>query len=292
MSFLDSLSRGATTPTKAGLAAAVATLTFDGDLLDVERRIIGLFRDQFPPLSDIDEATFKQTLEEAIKLVDEQKPGTNIAGFARNILATSITKPADRLSLYHYLYALSMADLNLSTEETRLLSEIQSSMGLAPADCTKAEQAVLSEFTVLHQALASTVLGLIIVTADGAVEDEEIQGVKNSRSLLDTIGRLDDVQFDLVFDLSLNIHDRFLLDSDNRKAFLDNILAQMLTTSELRKKAFGYAAAVATSDGNLSTQEIETLKEVLTAMQINEADGEAIFNQYMARVKTIDGKPR
>ena len=292
MSFLDTLGRGATTPTKAGLAAAVATLTFDGDLIDVERRIIGLFRDQFPPLGDLDEATFKQTLEDAIKLGDEQKPGTNIPGFVKNVLVSSITKPADRLSLYRYLYALAMADLNLSTDESKLLSEIQSQMGLASADCTKAEQDVLAEFTILHQALASTVLGLIIVTADGAVEDSEIEAVKKSRSLLDTIGRLDDVQFDLVFDLSLNIHDRFLLDPDNRRAFLQNILAQMLTTQDLRKKAFAYAADVATSDANLSSQEIDTLKEVLTAMQVSEADGEAIFNQYMVRVKTIDGKPR
>lgn len=292
MAFLDSLARGATTPQKAALAAGVATLTFDGDLLDVERRIIGLFRDQFPPLSDLEESVFKQTLDEAIMLVDQQKPGSNIPGFVKTILASSITSPANRLALYRYIYALAMADLNLSGEESTLLTEVQSSMNLSPADCTKAEQDVLSEFHVLHQALASTVLGLILVTSDGAVDDQEVAAVKNSRVLLDTIGHLDDVQFDLVFDLSLNIHDRFLLDAANRKAFLENILAQMLTSHDLRLKAFEYAAAVATSDANLSSQEIETLKELLSAMQIKDADGEAIFNKYMARVRTIDGKPR
>jgi len=33
------------------------------------------------------------------------------------------------------------------------------------------------------------------------------------------------------------------------------------------------------------------LKELLTALQLKDEMGEAVFNQYMSRVKTIDGHP-
>jgi len=292
MTFLDNLSRSKNTSYDAGLLCAVAGLSLDGDLIDVERRIVGLFRDQFSPLSALDEDVFQQALEKTAAAVQSKNPAADIAGFVRTEVAPSVTVPSERLELYQYIYALSMADLNVSEGETELLKQLQTQLALKPADCTKVEQSVLSEFKVLHQALASTVLGLIVVTADGKVEQSEIDDVKNARTVLDPIGKLDDTQFGLIFDLALNIHDRFLLDADNRHAFLENILNYMLDTTTLRIAAFAYAAHVATSDGDLTTSEINVLKDLLTTMKINDAEGEKIFNQYMARVRTIDGKPR
>jgi uncharacterized tellurite resistance protein B-like protein len=66
----------------------------------------------------------------------------------------------------------------------------------------------------------------------------------------------------------------------------------MLNTPDLRRAAFTYAAHIATADGNIAQAEIDMLKSLIQALQIPDADGEAVFNQYMARVKTINGKPR
>lgn len=292
MSFLDNLSRSKNTSYDAGLMAAVTGLTLDGDLIDVERRAIGLFRDQFSPLSALDEDVFQQALDRAITAVSQKNPATDLAGFVRAEIVTAVTNPKDRLELYQFIYALAMADLNVSEGETELLKQLQSQFGLKPADCSAVEQSVLKEFRVLHEALASTVLGLIVVTADGKVQPEELEDVRAGRSILDTVAKLDDTQFSLIFDLSLNIHDRFLLDAENRHAFLQNILGSLLTSQKVRIAAFSYAAHIATSDGDLTTAEIDVLKDLLQTMQISDADGERLFNQYMTRVRTIDGKPR
>jgi uncharacterized tellurite resistance protein B-like protein len=291
MAFLDSLTSRAPSPTEAALACAVTVLTLDGDLLDIERRIIALFRDQFPPLSSVDEAVFIQTLNRAIEAVTEKNVAADIPGFVRTVIAPAITAPADRLAAYRYVYSLAMADLNLDDGETALLSAMQSVLGLAPADCRRAEQEALAEFHVLHEALAATVLGLMVVSADGQVQDDELAHVREARNLLAPIGRLDDVQFDLVFDLSLYIHDRFLLDPNNRRAFVEGVVTPMLD-QEHRPGAFEYIAAIATADGDIAQAEVEVLKEVLTALGLQDAQGEAIFNRYMGRIRTIDGKPR
>lgn len=291
MAFLDSLTGRAPSPNEAALACAVTVLTLDGDLLDIERRIIALFRDQFPPLSSVDEAIFIQTLNRAIEAVSEKNVAADIPGFVRTVIAPAITAPADRLAAYRYVYSLAMADLNLDDGETALLSAMQSVLGLAPADCRRAEQEALAEFHVLHEALAATVLGLMVVSADGQVQDDELAHVREARNLLAPIGRLDDVQFELVFDLSLYIHDRFLLDPNNRRAFVEGVVAPMLD-QEHRSGAFEYIAAIATADGDIAQAEVDVLKEVLTALGLQDAQGEAIFNRYMGRIRTIDGKPR
>jgi hypothetical protein len=135
------------------------------------------------------------------------------------------------------------------------------------------------------------VLGLLVVTADGQVYEEELASLRESRNLLEPIARLDEVQFGLVYDLSMSIYNRFLQDPDNRLAFLYNIVMPMLDTRDMRIQAFHYTASIATADTDVAQAEVDFLKEVLKALKLNDAAGEAIFNQYMGRVKTIDGKP-
>ncbi len=114
---------------------------------------------------------------------------------------------------------------------------------------------------------------------------------KESRSLLAPVARLDESQFSLVYELGLSIYNRFLLDPDNREAFLYNIVAEKLDTRDLRVQGFHYAASIATADADLAQAEVNVMKDLLQALQIKDPVGEAIFNQYMGRVKTIDGHP-
>lgn len=291
MAFLDSLVGKTSAAQEAALACAVTVLTLDGDLVDVERRLIALFRDQFPPLSSVEESVFVRTLDKAIEMVGKTNVAADIRGFVRTSIAPAITAPGDRLAAYRYVYALAMADLNLDEGETALLTAMQAELGLNPTDLRKAEQESMREFHVLHQALAAAVLGLIVVAADGTVQDDELANVHSARTLLEPIARLDDDQFKLVYDLSLNIHDRFLLDPDNRRAFLETVVAPMLEQN-VRLQAFEYAASVATADGDIAQAEADVLKEVLTTLGLNDAQGQAIFEKYMGRVRTIDGRPR
>ena len=61
MSFLDNLvNRKAAPPHEAAVTAAVALLTLSGDFTELERRIISLFRDQFPALSKLQEQAFAE----------------------------------------------------------------------------------------------------------------------------------------------------------------------------------------------------------------------------------------
>jgi uncharacterized tellurite resistance protein B-like protein len=293
MAFLDKLSGGAaSSPQEAALACAVTVLVLDGELSDLERRIISLFRDEFPPLSQVDEPVFVQILDRAVAMINDKKAAADVPGFVNATVAPAIAAYPDRLAAYRYVYALAMADLIVDDGETALLTALQSGLSLKPADCRQAEQDALAEFRVLHQALASAALGLMVVSADGNVAPEELEDLKAGRTVLETLGKLDDTQFGLVFDLSLNVHDRYLLDPQNRQGFLQNIVGNMLNTPDLRRQAFNYAAHIATSDGDIAQAEIDMLKTLIQTLQIPDADGEAVFNQYMARVKTINGKPR
>ena len=69
------------------------------------------------------------------------------------------------------------------------------------------------------------------------------------------------------------------------------MIVPRLDTADLRAQAFRYAASVVTADGDIAHVEIDTLKDVLSAFQMSDEAGEAIFNEYMTRVKTIDRKP-
>ncbi len=292
MAFLQNLTgKSSASPQEAAVIGAVAALASDGELTDLERRIVSLFRDQFPPLSHVDEPVFEQILNRAIDAVHLQGAAVDVNAVVQGTIAPAITGAADRLAAYKYVYAAAMADLVVDAGEAALLAAMRAVMGIDTASAAAAENEVLVEFRALHNALAATVLGLIVVTADGKAQPEELEDVRNARALLEPIARLDDTQFLLIYDLSLNIHDRYLIDPNNRKDFLNNIVAQKLDTPALRSQAFSYAAYIATSDSDMAQSEADTLKDLLAALRLNDAEGEAIFNKYMGRIKTIDGRP-
>ncbi|GAB4545436.1 MAG: hypothetical protein OHK0023_03730 [Anaerolineae bacterium] len=289
MAFLNNLGNRLSL-TEAGLAAAIVTLRQDGDLTDLEKRIISIFRDQFSPLSSLDNTEYETNLQRAMSVANNV--AGNVTNFVNTSIAPSVTQPQHRTELYRYCYALSMADLIVDDGETAMLSALATGLSVPSDAAHQAENDVLIEFHGLHRALAATVIGLIVVTADGRVEQSELDNVRNARAVLEPIAHMDDLQFGLVFDLSLNIHDRFLLDPTNRSAFLTNLVSQLLNTHELGLQAFEYAASVATADGDISQAELGMLKSLLEGLHIQDSDGEEIFNRYFARVQTIDGKPR
>jgi uncharacterized tellurite resistance protein B-like protein len=291
MGFLQNIVNRASSPHEAALTTAVAALTLSGDFTDLERRIISLFRDQFPPLSDVEEEAFEKTLENAIQLVREKGVTSDTLNFIQTFVAPAIPDRQDRLALYRYVYALAMANLNVDSGEGALLQQMQPALGLDPYEITRVQQDAINEFKNLHNALAAAVLGLLVVTADGRVQEDELEAIRSNRALLEPLGKLDDMQFQLVYDLSLSIHDRFLLDAANRADFLRNVIAPALNTPALKTQAFHYAASVTTSDSDLSQAEVDTLKELLSSLGMGDAEGEAIFNHYMTRVRTIDGRP-
>jgi tellurite resistance protein len=291
MSFLDNFVNRKVTPPEAAVTAGVATLTLSGDFTDVERRLISIFRDQFPALSDLDETEFKQIVEKAIDLVHNQGVAQDVETFVREYMMPSLTTTDERIGAYRYAYALSMANLNVDPGEKQLLDAMKGILGLNDREVATAEAVITSEFGPLHKALAAVVLGFIVVTADGQIFDEELKAIVDARSVLEPIARLDDTQFQLVYDMGLSIYNRFLIEAENRLAFLYNIVVAQLNTRDLRVQAFHYAASVATSDSDLAKAEVDVLKEILHALQLSDAAGEAIFNQYMGRVKTIDGQP-
>jgi uncharacterized tellurite resistance protein B-like protein len=292
MSFLDNIVNRKVTPEEAAACTAVATLTLSGDFTDLERRIISIFRDEYPALSNLPDPAFEAAVDKAIDLVQDQGVAQDVNQFVQEYVVPSITTPEERLAAYRYAYALAMANLNVDPGEGTLLEAMKSIMALPPAGVAGAESAILEEFGPLHRALAAIVLGFLVVVADGEVRDEELAAMKDARSVLEPIAKLDDNQFQLVYDLGLSIYNRFLIDPDNREAFLYNIIVKQLNTRDLRVQGFHYAASIATADGDLARAEVEALKEILHALQLSDAAGEAIFKQYMDRVQTIDGNPK
>lgn len=294
MSGLRAIVGTGLTPHEAALSCAVAVLSQDGELSDLERRLVSLFRDQYSPLSDLDEPAFRAALERAERFVMQNNltNSANVPAYVRTHIAPLITQPNLRAELYRYTYALAMADLLIDEGEQVVLSALLSTFNIPPSTKQAAEEQVDREFYVLHHAIAATALGLIVVTADGRVEQDELDHVREARELLAPIGRLDDLQFSLVYDMALNIHDRYLLDPENRQGFLENMIAMMLNTHELALQAFEYAAAVATADGDISQAELDLLEKLMHVLNIEDADGQAIFARYAARIKTVDGQPR
>jgi len=291
MSFLDNIVNRKVTPNEAAVTGAVAILTLSGDFTELERRLISIFRDEFPALTDVEDESFKQLVEKGIDLVHHQGVAADVNKFVQEYMLPSLGSTDERIAAYRYVYALAMANLNLDEGETTLLDAMKAQFGLDTDTLAKAEADVTTEFEPLHRALAAVVLGFIVVTADGVVQDSELEDLQAARSILEPIARLDDTQFQLVYDLALSIYNRFLIDPDNRLAFLYNIVAPKLNTRDLRVQGFHYAASVAVADGDLAKSEADLLKEILKALQISDEAGQAIFNQYMTKVKTIDGKP-
>jgi uncharacterized tellurite resistance protein B-like protein len=283
---------GGLSPEEAGLTAGVLTLALTGDFTDLDKRCVSLFRDEYFRLSPLDEASFQSTLAAAQARVTTGNLTANVPAFVTGTLMPVLPAPEDKIGVYRYIYALAMSDLNINDGENTLMQAFRQTAGIEPAQFDAAEQAVLGEFQVLYRAIASISLGLMVVTADGKADQTELDDIRKSRSLLETLGRLDDTQFELVYELGLTVHDRFLLDVEARKDFVTNILANLLSSREVRYQAFRYAASVATADGDIAQVELDMMKDVLNALGIRDEVGDQLFNEFMGRVRTIDGKPR
>lgn len=279
------------TPPEVGLTAAVVALGFSGAFSDLDRRCISLMRDQFPPLSDLDDTTFDRFVEEAANRVRSGNYGSDIPSLVSGTVLPVLPNTSDRIGLYKYIYTLAMSDLNINDQEGALLQALRQQGQIDPASFDAAEGDVANEYGMLFRALSAAALGLMVVTADGKVQPGELEDIKESRNMLDPIARLDDIQFDLVYDLGLNIHDRYLLDLNNRSDFLANVIGALLQDQNIRMQAFQYAAHVATADSDISQAEVDMLKQLLGALSIDPVTGEQILNGFMSRVKTIDGKP-
>lgn len=294
MTFWNRMSTGGVQPpsiVEAGLAAAVAALTYSGPFTELETRLLSIFRDLFPPLSHLTEDQFQATLQTAINIVQQQGAAQNPRQFVTQYVSPALTKPEDRLGAYKYAYAMAMVNLNIDSGEEGFLAELKAGLTIDPTAGSVAERAVLTEFATLHKALASAILGLMVIAADGQIQQSELDDLKNDRKVLEPVAKLDDTQFDLVYDMAVSVFNRFLMDANNRRIFLYNIIVPRLEGRDLRTQAFHYVASIATADGDLSSAEIETMKDILTALGMSDQAGEAIFGQYMTRVRTIDGKP-
>ncbi len=293
MTFWNRMSNAPTpaSTAEAGLACAVAALTYSGPFTELESRILSVFRDLFPPLSRLAEAQFNTALQTAIDVVQTQGAAQNIQMFVQNYVAPAIPKPEDRLAAYRYAYAMAMINLNVDDGEQGYLTALKATLGLDAAATQAGEQSVLTEFATLHRALASVILGLMVIAADGQIQQAELDELRADRTILTTVATLDDTQFDLVYDIAVNVYNRFLMDANNRRIFLYNVVAPRLDTRDLRTQAFRYIASIATADADISQTEVNTMKDILTAFGMSDQAGEAVFAEYMARVKTIDGQP-
>jgi uncharacterized tellurite resistance protein B-like protein len=290
--FFSRSAASSLSPEDAGMTAAVFTLILTGDFNDLDKRCIGLFRDQFFRLSPLDEAAFQQLMDAAVVRIQTNNYAANIAGFVPAVLIPHLPTPEDRLGVYRYVYSLAMTDLNINDNENALMQAMRQHFGIEPAQFDAVEQAALNEFMTLFRAIAATALGLMIVTADGSANAQELENIRAARSVLEPIGKLDDVQFELVYELSLVVHDRFLLDIQQRKDFMNNIVAHLLSSREVRYQAFRYAASISTADGDIAQAELNMLQEVMTALGIRDEVGDQLMNEFMGRIRTIDGKPR
>jgi uncharacterized tellurite resistance protein B-like protein len=237
------------------------------------------------------EADFQNTLSRATDLIQKQGVASNLASFFSQYIAPALPIPDDRISAYRYAYAMTMINLNVDPGEQGFLDSLKSTLAIPPTNAQSTEQGVLAEFATFHKALAATILGLIIIAADGQIKQEELDDLKADRTILDPIAALDDTQFDLVYDVGVSIYNRFLMDANNRRVFLYNVIAPRMDTPVLKQESFQLCADLATADGDLTQTEIDTMKDILTALQLTGDAGDAIFNQFMARVKTIDGQP-
>ncbi|MHB8626958.1 MAG: tellurite resistance TerB family protein [Aggregatilineales bacterium] len=292
MPFLENLANNPPlSSSEAAVAAGAALFTLSGAFGDLERRLLSVFRDEFPALSRATDAAFDQFVARATTLVSTPDTVTPPRQFVQKLLSPAILTPADRLALYRYVYALAMTDLNVDNNEQTLLDAVKAEWSLAPADCKSAEDEVTGTYAPTFRSLAALALGLIVVAADGVVKQEELDDLKSDRTVLAPIARLDDTQFSLIFDIGQSIYSRFLTDANNRRIFLYYMIVPRLDTPDLRTQAFRYAASVCTSDGDVAQSEVDTLKDILTALQMADDAGESIFNEYMTRVKTIDGQP-
>src|SRR5689334_9004694 len=177
MSFLDNLVNRKIPPHDAAVSTGVATLTLSGDFTDLERRLISIFRDQYPALGELPDPDFEAAIDKAIDLIQVQGVIQDVPRFVQEYLSPSITTNDDRVAAYRYAFALAMANLNVDPGEQQLLDAMKSGLGLSSVHTGQAEAEVMQEFGPLHKALAAIVLGFIVVTADGQVFEEELEAM-------------------------------------------------------------------------------------------------------------------
>ena len=257
MTFLDKLANPPLSQPEAALTGAVALFTLSGAFGDLEKQLISTLRDEFPPLSKVNEAAYNQFIGRAVTVVNTPGTLTDIHQFVQQRLVLAIELPADRLALYRFIYALAMSNINIDSGEQSLLDAIKAEFVFSEANCKAVETAVTNTYAPLHRALAALALGWIVVAADGVVKPEELSSLKADRKLLDPIARMDDTQFLLIYEIGQSLYTRFLNEANNRRIFLYYIIVPRLDTIDLRTQAFRYAASVATSDGDIAKSEID-----------------------------------
>src|SRR5579859_4350377 len=98
MSFLDNIVNRKVTPNEAVVTCAVATLTLSGDFTQLERRLISIFRDEFPALSDVEDDSFKQLVEKGIDLVHHQGVAQDVNTFVQEYMAPSLSSMDERVA--------------------------------------------------------------------------------------------------------------------------------------------------------------------------------------------------
>src|SRR5579859_148343 len=130
MSFLDNIVNRKVTPNEAVVTGAVAILTLSGDFTELERRLISIFRDEFPALTDVEDESFKQLVEKGIDLVHHQGVAADVNKFVQEYMLPSLGSTDERIAAYRYVYALAMANLNLDEGETTLLDAMKAQFGL------------------------------------------------------------------------------------------------------------------------------------------------------------------
>src|SRR5579859_5049596 len=83
MSFLDNIVNRKVTPEEAAVSTGVVTLSLSGDFTDLERRLISIFRDEYPPLSNLEEPAFEAAIDKAIDLVQNQGIAQDVNQFVQ-----------------------------------------------------------------------------------------------------------------------------------------------------------------------------------------------------------------
>jgi len=289
--FVQNILSRKVSPQEAAIASAVVLLMLGGEFSDLERTVLSLLRDQYPPLSRMRNEVFMQAIDTVLEMIRREGICADIHHFVYDYLLPALPNPQDRLGVYRLTYAVAMSNLNVDDLERAFLEEVRFGLKIDRKTAQTIEASVDADLEALYKAVATITVGLMVVTADGQVQDAEIATLHTDRGLAQTLAPLDDVQFSHMYDLALSLYNRFLTDEIDRRAFLYNAVPRLLDTRELRLQAFRYGASICTSDGDVATAEVNVLKDILTAFDIKDDEGEAIFNTYMDRVKSIDGRP-
>jgi tellurite resistance protein len=289
MGFVENVLNRKVSPQEAAISAGVYLLMLGGDFSDFERQALSLMRDVYPPLSKLRNDVFIQAIERALHMLYSGELPYNAEILVRDYLVPALPCMEDKQGVYSFVYALGKANLNVDDQERDFLEVVGQGFSLNRRMTQTIETAIDTEFDSMYKAIAVIAVGLVVVTADGKVKDDELLDMQKNRGLVPALANLDDTQFEQLFNLTVSMYNRFLSEEANRRAFLYNVLPRVLSRRDLRLQVFHYAASICTSDGDVATSEVTTLQDILVALDLHDDLGASIFNQYMSRVKTIDG---